>query len=85
MKLTLQKAGHSHGDHSWQDWTLGHATGDYSPSKHLHRHVPTPCQEGDLRVSVKDTGVRAPTPWPSYDQTEPCFPITVFTIKVKKT
>lgn len=43
-----------------------------------------PCQGGDLQMSMKDTGVRALTLWPSYDQTVPCFPITVFTIKVKR-
>lgn len=73
METTAGRTGH-----------LGYATGDYSPLKHLHRHVPTSCQGGDLQVSVKDTGVRAPTLWPSYDQTVPCFPITAFTIKVKK-
>lgn len=35
-------------------------------------------------MSVKDTGVRALTLWPSYDQTVMCFPVTVFTIKVQK-
>lgn len=70
---------YSHVDHSCQEWTLANATGDSHLPKHLHCHVPTmSSQEG------KHMGVRALTLWPDPDQTVLCFPITVFSIKVKK-